>query len=113
MSKRSSDRRQAALERERNAAQRGRVVARDAGLDLVGRATGWLAAGAIAVAGAVALYASHAFHPHQPAVSVTQSSPASSATSSSASPIQTSASGVAAAAPPPPTASSPVVSGGS
>jgi hypothetical protein len=74
--------------RERDLTRRGRIMARDAGLDLISRTNRWMVAGAIGVAGAVSLYASNAFHP-QTARSAT-SAPASSATQSSTNPTQSS-----------------------
>jgi hypothetical protein len=117
MTQSSSDRRrQADLERGRMAAAQERVVARDAGLDLIGRTTRWLVAGAVGVTGAISLYASHAFRPHPAAAAPALSGSASAPTSVSRSPAQTGASGLAAA-PAAPVAAAPsapaVISGGS
>jgi len=88
-------------------ATRRAVMARDAGLRRIWSVTRWLAAGVVALAGALAVIASHSFHGHT--VSTSTASPAASqtpaATSNGLAPAQT--------VPTPTPAAPVVVSGGS
>jgi len=110
-------------------AVRQRASLRDHGLDLVARANRWLIAGAVAVTGAVALIADHAFHARaatrlsssrsasRAATAGTSTSGASTSASSTATTgtSTTATTGTSTAAAPAPATASPsaVVSGGS
>jgi hypothetical protein len=120
MDNQSRDRTARAEAREQEANRHSRIMARDAGLSLIGRANRWMVTGAVGVTGAVSLYASHAFHPqrHSSAARTGTTASAASATQTSTGSTATSTdpSGLSApqSAPVPASAApSPVVSGGS
>jgi hypothetical protein len=79
----SRDRAARAAARERDVNRDHRIVARDAGLDLISRANRWMVAGAVGMTGAVSLYASHAFHAAQHHTSAASSRRAASASPTS------------------------------
>jgi len=111
-------RRQAAEQRRLESVRRDRVLQRDAGLQMIGRTTRWLAVGAAGATGAVALYASHAFHSHHHALSAAApaASTAAPAASTSTTGTSTNPAGLQAgsgAVPVVPVQQVPVVSGGS
>jgi hypothetical protein len=69
--------------REQAADARRRAEARDAALDLIRHTNRWLATGAVATAGAVALWASHTFHAHARPTAAVAAPAATSGTSTS------------------------------
>ena len=94
------------------------VIAREAGLELIGRINRWLIAAAVAAAGVFSLLAAHAFHGHAATSgrASSSSSAGSPAGSSSGAPPSAEGSGLQAPAQAPapaPAAPAPVVSGGS
>jgi hypothetical protein len=95
------------------AAGRRAVIARDAGLRRISRATRWIAAGAVGLSGALAVIAADSFHGHVASTASTQA-PASQSAPASV-PAANSAGAIAPpASTPTPTPAPPVaVSGGS
>ena len=95
------------------AAGRRAVLARDAGLRRISRATRWIAAGAVGLSGALAVIAADSFRGHAASTASTQA-PASQSAPASVPPVNSGGNISAPASTPAPTAAPPVaVSGGS